>query len=131
MQKPLFLIACSAHKLDHPAPARELYTGQAFRLAMAAADRCGADVLILSALHGVVQPGEVLAPYDHTLRSASERRTWATRTAQHLHSYRQRRTGVLAGKFYAAAAAGFANKSLPLAGLGIGQQLAVLKNFTL
>ena len=131
MPKPLFLIACSAAKLDHPAPARELYTGQAFRLAMAAADRCGADVLILSALHGLVQPGEVLAPYDHTLRSAFERRAWAAQVASQLKPYQGRRTVVLAGKFYAAAAAGFANKSLPLAGLGIGQQLAVLKNFTL
>ena len=131
MSKPLFLIACSAHKLDHPAPARELYTGQAFRLAIAAADRCGADVLILSALHGLVQPGEVLAPYDHTLRSAFERRAWARMTAIQLKPYQDRRAVVLAGKFYAAAAAGFANKSLPLAGLGIGQQLAVLKNFTL
>lgn len=131
MNKPLFLIACSAHKLDHPAPARELYTGQAFKLAMAAAARCGADVLILSALHGVVGPDQVLAPYDHTLRSASERRTWAAKAAAQLKPYRDRRAVVLAGKFYAAAAAGFTDKALPLAGLGIGQQLAVLKNFTL
>ena len=63
--RPLYLIACSATKLDHAAPARELYTGQAFRFAMAAA--ADGDALILSALHGLVHPSQVIEPYNVTL----------------------------------------------------------------
>jgi len=45
--KPLYLIACSNAKLGHLAPAAQLYQGQAFKLAMAAAERAGAKVIIL------------------------------------------------------------------------------------
>lgn len=68
-----YVIACGGEKLDRPAPARELYTGQMFRhtldnaLRSAELDREGgrdARVLILSAQHGLVKLDEVLEPYD-------------------------------------------------------------------
>jgi cytoplasmic iron level regulating protein YaaA (DUF328/UPF0246 family) len=126
---PLYLIACSAAKLDHAAPAAQLYTGQAFRLAMAAAARAGADVLILSAMHGAVEPTDILAPYDRALSKMSRqlRTDWAQRAAMQLLPHYGRRIVVLAGKHYAQALAGFPNVSLPLRGQGIGQQLATLK----
>jgi cytoplasmic iron level regulating protein YaaA (DUF328/UPF0246 family) len=127
--KPLFLIACSAAKLAHPAPAAELYTGQAFKLAMAAAAAVDAEVLILSALHGAVQAGQVLAPYDRALAdmNTQQRKVWAATTSQQLERYRDRITVCLAGKHYAAATTRFAFISYPLAGQGIGEQLATLK----
>lgn len=131
--KPLFLIACSARKGPAAAPARDLYTGQAFGLALEAAARSGADVLILSALHGAVEPSRVLEPYDRTLSAlpAFERARWAQETADQLRHHRHRPAVVLAGKHYAAAAvlAGFESLALPLAGLGIGQQLHALKHW--
>jgi len=128
--KPLFLIACSAAKLDHPAPAAELYTGQAFKLAKAAAAAAGADVLILSALHGVVRPDQVIAPYNRALSemNTQQRRVWAAMAAQQLEQYKYRPTVCLAGKHYAAATSDFYHAAYPLAGKGIGQQLAELKN---
>jgi len=128
--KPLYLIACSNAKLDHAAPAAELYTGQAFRLAMAAAERAGADVIILSALHGAVFPNLIIAPYDLSLSTmaADDRRQWAANVRHALSEYQGRAITVLAGKHYAAAVEGWPNVSRPLAGLGIGQQLAALKN---
>jgi len=69
--RPLYLIACSGSKLETHAKARDLYTGQAFRFAMTAAERAGADVLILSALHGVVDPEAWLTPYNVTLSDMS------------------------------------------------------------
>jgi hypothetical protein len=127
--KPLYLIACSNAKLDHTAPAAELYTGQAFRLAMAAAERAGADVIILSALHGAVFPNLLIAPYDLSLSTmaADDRRQWAANVRHALSEYHGRAITVLAGKHYAAAVEGWPNVSRPLAGLGIGQQLAALK----
>jgi hypothetical protein len=127
--RPLYLIACSARKLDQPAKARELYQGQAFALAYKAAERAGADVLILSALHGATDPDAVLNPYNVTLSemTAADRAQWAKTTAAQLDQHKGRSITVLAGANYAAAVEGFADVSRPLAGLGIGQQLAKLK----
>jgi hypothetical protein len=127
--KPLYLIACSGAKLGHAAPAAELYTGQAFRLAMQAAERAGADVIILSALHGALFPDLLIAPYDLTLSkmAADDRRQWAANVDHALREFHGREITVLAGKHYAAAVESWPNVSRPLAGLGIGQQLAALK----
>ena len=126
--KPLYLIACSNAKLDPSAPAAELYTGQAFKLAMAAAERAGADVIILSALHGAVSPTRQLQPYNRALAdmNTQQRAVWAGMTEQQLQQHKGRSITVLAGKHYAAAVEGWPNISRPLAGLGIGQQLAAL-----
>ena len=130
--RKLFLIACSESKLSHSALAVDLYQGQASKLAVKAALKADADILILSAEHGVVQPDQQLAPYDCSLkrRSTSWRTEWAKNTAKQLSKYKDRPTTILAGKFYAGAATGFTNKSTPLAGLGIGQQLAVLSKMS-
>ena len=127
--KPLYLIACSGAKLGHAAPAAELYTGQAFKLAMQAAERAGADVVILSALHGAVSPTRQLQPYNRALTDMSthQRRVWAAMTEQQLQQHKGRAITVLAGKHYAAAVESWPNVTRPLAGLGIGQQLAALK----
>lgn len=64
----IMVIPCGAAKLDHAAPAAELYTSSAFRAALAAAlnqvDGNRDQVLIMSALHGLVGLDEVLEPYD-------------------------------------------------------------------
>lgn len=63
-----FIIPCGAAKLDHAAPACELYIGSAFKGALAAAlnqvDGDRSKILILSALHGLVTLDQVLEPYD-------------------------------------------------------------------
>jgi hypothetical protein len=119
-------------KLDRAAPAAELYTGQAFKLAMRAAKAADADVLILSALYGVLEPDDVIDPYECYLGGlpAMDRAIWAMTTAAQLAPHRERFAVILAGKHYAAACDDFTNKREPLKGLGIGQQLRVLKNAT-
>ena len=128
--KPLYLIACSNAKLDSLAQARDLYQGQAFRFAMAAAERAGADVLILSAYHGALKPTDWVRPYDRALcnMNTQQRKVWAAATGQQLQHCIDREITVLAGKDYAAAVATFPNVRLPLKGQGIGQQLKTLKN---
>jgi len=77
------LIACGKTKLQHPAPARDLYTGSLFRLSMRYLTQTARifSFGILSAKHGLVMPHQVLAPYQLTLRdmSQSEREQWAAR----------------------------------------------------
>jgi len=58
------LVACSAGKLEHPAPAADLYQGQLFRKSKAFVERWCHAWSILSAEHWVVAPDEVLEPYD-------------------------------------------------------------------
>lgn len=64
------VIPCGSEKLDHPAMARDLYTSTMFRLAWDAATaeieayEGQARILILSALHGLIDPSKVIAPYD-------------------------------------------------------------------
>lgn len=63
----VMVIPCSGAKLDRAAPARELYVGSMFRFSLAAAlKQCdeGDRVLILSALHGLVELDAVLDPYE-------------------------------------------------------------------
>lgn len=60
------IIPCSGAKLDRSAPARQLYTGSLFRLALAAAlNLTDAELVrVLSARHGLVGLDTELAPYD-------------------------------------------------------------------
>lgn len=62
-----WIVPCGAEKAAEPVPARDLYLGSMFRQAFATATAAAgpADrVLILSALHGLVDPDTVVAPYD-------------------------------------------------------------------
>lgn len=78
------LVACSAQKLARAAPARELYQGDVFKKSvrwMEHHDRV-AEWAILSALHGLVLPDQVLEPYECSLSSGDNRSRveWAERT---------------------------------------------------
>jgi cytoplasmic iron level regulating protein YaaA (DUF328/UPF0246 family) len=66
-------IACSSAKLRSAAPAKDLYTGQLFRKARALAEKTSDQYYILSALHGLLQPDKVTAPYNYTLKTLSKR----------------------------------------------------------
>lgn len=69
-----YVIPCGGAKLDHPARAQDLYTGSMFRHTWDNATRSAAldegaglgpaRVLILSAKYGLVEPDQVLQPYD-------------------------------------------------------------------
>jgi hypothetical protein len=90
------LIGCSKDKLDHPAPAHELYQGQFFKLTMQYIVRsvvigaCNAGSRnewgILSAAHGLVLPDQVVAPYDKYLGGllSAERKQWETMVHEQL-----------------------------------------------
>lgn len=73
------LISCSKSKLATEAPARELYTGQLFKKAVAWAERHKYPWFVISALHGLVTPDQTLQPYNFTIKELRkrERESWA------------------------------------------------------
>jgi hypothetical protein len=73
------LISCSKSKLAKKAPARDLYTGNLFRKAVAWAEKHGYTWYAVSALYGLVHPDHSLEPYDFTLKQlrVRERESWA------------------------------------------------------
>jgi hypothetical protein len=64
--RDLIIIPCGAAKLDHAAPAAELYTGSMFKDALRTARTIAADedIRIMSAMHGLVRLDHVIEPYE-------------------------------------------------------------------
>ena len=126
------LVACSHTKADRPVPARELYLSPLFRAARAYAERRygHGQWLILSARYGLVEPDQVLAPYDLSLRqlTARQREAWGDHIAVELTDRFPAGTVLWfhAGALYRDAIAPVVVHQVrfPLASLGIGQQLA-------
>lgn len=131
----LVLVSCSKAKLDHSAPARELYCSPAFQMKRAIIERNGADWLILSAKHGLLEPDAMIAPYDLTLNTmgVAARQKWARDAIPPLLE-RARGIGrvvIFAGQAYSQYLTGSLAEhniavSEPLRGLRQGEQLAWL-----
>jgi hypothetical protein len=126
------LLACVSGKRAHPAPAQDLYVSAWFVKARSFAMASGRPWFILSAMHGLVRPGEILAPYEASLNAmpVAQRRAWAERVATKLHEaapglacatllagarYRELLQPHLAGRGVTV--------EVPMAGLRIGEQL--------
>lgn len=62
----IVVIPCGGAKLNHPAPAAELYTGSMFQDALRTARMLtsDSDIFILSARYGLVTLDQILEPYD-------------------------------------------------------------------
>lgn len=75
------LIGCGHTKRKSAAPARLLYTSNRFQTACASAETLGAKYFIVSGLHGLVKPEQVLEPYDLHLDNldTDEKREWSAK----------------------------------------------------
>lgn len=62
--KILFLAGCSKSKLDHPAIARELFTGQLFRMILKLVKKLEIDMKIISGKHEILDLNQLIEPYD-------------------------------------------------------------------
>lgn len=75
MSDLIYIVPCGAGKVDHAAPAADLYTGSMFRYvyanAVAMAEEDGGRVLILSAEYGLLDPTDVVAPYNTKMGDAN------------------------------------------------------------
>ena len=128
------LISCVSRKLEHAAPAGELYVSTLFRSAYAYAKQQKADVIfILSAKYGLVPETTMLDPYNLTLNSmgVADRKQWASHVVAALQQCTDIHNDeflVLAGERYREfLVPHLAHYTTPLQGLGIGRQLAWYK----
>lgn len=131
---PVVLISCVSEKSSSARCAAELYVSDWFLKAKAYAEAKGARWLILSAKWGVVHPEVQIPTYELSLNdfTKKERTAWGNRVAASLARTLCYHTGtvdVLAGVKYREAilasldARSFAARvSVPMQGLGIGQQ---------
>jgi hypothetical protein len=126
------IIACSASKLDVGAQAQDLYQGELFKKCRAYVERECDEWFILSACHNLIKPTDWIEPYDHSMSSKPKlaRNIWAQNVAGRLGIQIQPGDTIicLAAAPYREWIDQVPNEVLvPLAGLGIGQQLGWLK----
>lgn len=129
------LVACVSKKLDHPAPAANLYISPWFVKARRYAELTSDLWFILSAKYGLLNPDQIIEPYEQTLNQMTrdQRQDWANSVFWPLMTAVGGAEGkiiFLAGQKYRSYLArwldGRFTIETPLAGLGIGQQLAWL-----
>lgn len=130
----VLLVGCVKTKRNQPAVARDLFTSPLFGRRSAYAESREVPWFILSSKHALVEPGELLAPYDMYLadQSAAYRTAWGAWVVERLAAL----IGPLAGRaveVHAGAAyldplrqplaSHGAEVVAPLAGLAMGEQL--------
>lgn len=124
----LIVIPCAARKLDHPAPAGELYQGSYHRACRQTADALtatGGTTVILSGLHGFLPLDGTIEPYEMRMGDPGSVTADQLRNqAQKLGLADARTVVVLAGALYTDATRQvWPHASAPLTGRGIGRQL--------
>ena len=106
----LLLMACSQRKTIGLArgPAWDLYDGQLFRILknlfrQLPMSKSGLRILIVSARHGIVRPGQVIETYDERITremSAERRARWAKQLRREVFGRRFRAVHVNLGRDY-------------------------------
>lgn len=132
----LVLLGCVAEKGRIPAPAKDLYVSALWRKRRGYAEGTGMPWAILSAEHGLVDPEQVIAPYDRALKQEPRgyRERWSSNTAVQVVE-RLRALGLEAVEAHAGAdylehglIAALQHHGIqvswPVRGLKIGEQLA-------
>lgn len=130
-RKKIVLLSCVATKLDHAAPAKELYISPLFKKSLAYAESLKPDdITILSAQYYVLSLDKVIEPYNKTLLTmpVDEIREWAAQVIKILadkYDLDNDEFIILAGdKYRKYITPMLKHWSAPLKGLRIGQQLA-------
>lgn len=133
----IYLVSCVGQKREWECTAEDLYVSNWFCKARRYAEASGCSWFILSAKYGLVQPRQVIAPYELTLNTmgVADRRAWAKWMARRLAQVVPNLSHVvfLAGERYREflaqhlVARGI-SISVPMEGLRIGEQLKWLGN---
>ncbi len=131
----VYWVSCVSRKRSAPAPAMDLYVSDWFLKARAYVESTGAPWFILSAKYGLVDPNQVIAPYELTLNTmrVEDRRRWAEKVFDQLAEQTQRPEHILmlAGARYReflepGLTAMGTQVDVPMQGLRIGEQLSWL-----
>jgi hypothetical protein len=142
----IILIGCGKTKRQERSAAAELYTGSLFRARLAYAQASGCPWWIISAKYGLVDPFQLIGPYDLTIADLPilERAVWgldvvhaiidrlpdSIQTAQDL---RKVTVEIHAGADYADLLAGMVvvagmTEARPMRGMSQGAQMAAYKS---
>ena len=135
--KTLYVLPCSATKARTlaaaPMPARDAYTGQAFRMARHHLERLSLKYCILSGWYGFLWPDTKIEHYDVKMEPVTEDTCWDEcfgfiNDRQYGRLMTAERIVVLGSKLYSEAAAILLQRPVeaPLAGLSIGHMLAAI-----
>ena len=126
----IVLVSCVGEKGTINAEAKDLYQSTWFRKARQWAEENGIRWYILSAKHGLLNPETKIEPYDISLlkMNKGEREQWGQRTSRQIHECisEDHPLVILAGIKYREVLNVRHHVSVPMEGLGIGQQLAWL-----
>ncbi len=128
----VYLVSCVSKKKTGRLPARDMYDSAWFKKARAYVERRQGRWFILSAEHGLLDPGTLIRPYDQTLNlmRISERREWARSVLSDLRGVLEPddHVVVLAGAKYTEfllerLRATCEHVDIPMRGMRIGEQL--------
>jgi hypothetical protein len=131
----LYLVACVKTKLKSKAPAKDLYISSLFTKSRRYVESKGGHWRILSAKHGLVEPDQVIGPYEMTLNKMgiADRREWAARVLKELVSLEPlpKQVVMLAGTRYRELLIPELQRRgievvIPMEGLAFGEQLSWL-----
>lgn len=132
--RKIVLISCVSTKLDQEAKAKDLYISPLFKMNYAYAKTLNPDAIyILSAKYGLVDPEQVIPPYEQTLNTmkVGEVKDWSLDVIEQMDgkvNFQKDEIILLAGEKYRRFLLPLCkNASVPLQGLGIGKQLGWLK----
>jgi hypothetical protein len=139
MIRRIGLVGCVKEKSPFPQPARDLYTSTLFRGRRSFVETSCSEWWILSALHGLVDPSDVVAPYDLALKGLgrADRRRWSQQVLRSIDELVKVQPGDVV-EFHAGAEyrefgleTGLMNRGCqienPTLGMGIGIQLRFYK----
>jgi hypothetical protein len=132
MPQIIYLVSCVDKKLEHNAPASELYISQWFFRARGYVRATGCPWYILSAKHHLLDPGRIIEPYNERLKGKpiAARKQWAINVFDSLPKVMEPSDMVVLlafndyREFLVPLLRGASIKiDIPMQGLGIGQQL--------
>lgn len=130
------LISCTKKKLDHPAPAKLIYTSTTFRESVRTAELLGIKFSILSAKFGILDPDRIIDPYDVSIKGmdAASKAKWALEVVNQLSHIINDGTNVMffAGEDYCKPLVHAAEHrswsfSMPMRGLPLGYRVGFLR----
>ena len=130
--KKIGIVGCVKTKQAFACAAGELYTSTLFTSSVEWLKNQGiTEWYILSAEHGLLHPGTVIAPYEKTLSKMNrwDYGEWCTKLGKQVRKTfsEDQEFVVLGGALYSGPMTYF-KSAFPLKGMGLGQRLAFLKN---
>jgi hypothetical protein len=116
-ERPIFILPCGRRKAGWPAEARKLYVSPRFSALRRLAEAAKVEYYIASAKHGLLEPDQVVSPYDRALETLTEpaQASWANSVLQRLEDAAHRPIVLLlSGRYLDAVLEANGRRAVPL-----------------